>query len=560
MDRYTGQTELKCNIVTSPSVRPQLFHELSRRPHIIESNQPTEQTFEPSDGSLETYRLGETKRHLSLSIKNLTAADKQFLDEIDRRHSKAYIYSSVPGSVLHNIPLLTGIGGDPSNAVYTGTLALGTTVYIPQSDTASNWYLEKVDYTLPVLVDQVRECLAELGCPTLSVEMPYGAGVMVLDPAKNWLQNTLFTASANWNISAGAIADRLLASGWMGTPAYWLWGTTVYIYSDTVTLTAINDGDILALSGGWKADGTIRVRVHFATGGAGTDVDYTYSDGQGYADEQVTVPAGGGGNAVHVEYQLTAGNYGEFCAPQLIVQVGAAYPRSCPVFIGSSGSGTQGEVTATSIKATGDYAPGLYGGDALLIASCMCAPVFTVTAAVIGKRIMTLNNSRNVHNIEIYWEYAAGAMYVYLYQTGAKRDEVEITDYAPGKIYRVMLYGGFISGSWEMGVKIKAVGGTITYEADYSAAGQDCIFNELYIGTDEASANGGDCVFSDVQVWTGTETMLDRALANLTVVDNLTEHREVHGRRYYISSDLSPSPWERGHYDGTITCTQEKVL
>ena len=567
MDLYAGQTELKCNVVTSPAVRPQMFRQLSRRPHIQETVTENEATFEQSGGTLERFNLGDGRHDLSLSVKNLTEADVQFLHELKRRARSAYIYSSVPGSILHYIPLRAGVGGDPTDAVYTGTLAADTTVYVPRLDVGTRWYLEEVDYTSPVTLDAVEYNPAGADAATddtRETSLPLGRGIMLIGEYENVIENSLFvdnnTLIHNWTFSGtGTGINRKVDVGWMGVPSLQIWGTTDNWLSHTVTLTGAAVGDKIAVSYGWKSDAECLVGVWLDNGTPVSTGSYAHVGGSGYEHQVVTIPSGYAACNVVLKFSLNSGTFGEFCAPQVCHGGGAYNIEYVPVFIAGEGDGIQGAITATQLKATGQYQP--IFDNQLLIATTYFAPMWpedSPSDSANRKRVLTLHNSITSKEVSLHLGYDGSVMKAYVRYDGSPVASVEIVGMFQGQILACALYVGRISTTMTVGCRIRIVGGSTSYSASHASG--TSIFDELYIGVSEGGTNWADAVLSDAVIWVGDDDMITDSVAYMADKNNLMEHRETYGRRYFLYPSFSPSPWNRGRYDGTINCVQEKTL
>jgi len=571
MDKYSQDSELQCNVTTSPSDRPVLSRRLSRRPKIKEKPKNKAVVFQSSNNEKTFYHMGERLVDLSLSGKYFHEDDKKFLDELEERNSEAYVYSSVPGSLFQHCPLTRGVKGDPSDGTYVGTVSTGTVVYLPHVDTSSQVYLEETDFeNNPVLADGIiyKSSLND----HISKDLPLGRGVAILSKSTNYIKNSLFAHDSssvyNWALSSGTPMPRINADGWMGVPALELWGTEVWS-SSAVDISSLSDGDNFAVSFGWRTDGTMDIRLTFFNGGSSISKAITKLKGSGYCNYKATVPPGYGGAGADVKMlvSLTTGIRGSFCAPQIVLDIsGLTGRKEYPVFIGASGNNKIGSITAQTLKYTGNWQAGVYriGGtaDAMIIVSGYIQPMLSVTSNINeAKYVYTLVDSYSGKYSSVYLYYSGALLTAYLYSDGVLYSGTTITSYNPGDTIFMALYVGWTSGTYTLGFKTRVVGGDTTYSAeDNTSADKFVIYDTLYVGSAKDGTMGADSIFQDVNVWSGTEAMVAAQVKYMADPANLMEHREVLGRKYRISANLSPNPYNRRRYDGTISCENTKVL
>ena len=573
MDKYTQQTALECNVVTSPSDRPVLCQRLSRRPHIQVDNKPAEEKFVTSNNRIETYKMGDDLRDLNLSVKKLAEADKKFLDEVKARNLEAYIYSGVPGSLFHHVPLIRGLGADPSDAVYAGTVASkDTTVYFPKGDASSLVWLEETDFANnPILANGVIHHTA--GGSVTTKDMPLGRGVAILSETKNAIKNSLFaddgTDIYNWFTTAGNGITRRDSIGWMGVPSLWIWGAEVW-NSDTFDISSLVDGDNIAISFGWRTDGAARVRIFYTNGIHNASENIVIEEGCGYMQYKATIPAniGGVGGTCKIYLELISGTFVSICAPQAALGFTVSGGKAeYPAFIGGLGDGVQGEITAQSMKVTGEWQAGMWRrvgtkvSDSFICVSGYVQPLAENYRISDGGRIFVFEDSRSDKETSCYLFSSGADLKIFTRSDGVVYDDVIITGFSKGDVLFVALYVGWTDGAVHMGCKVRIVGGTTTFTAeDTTTNDKFTLYDTLWIGCSENENLQADAIFQDVNVWAGTEQMISDQVAYMANTDNLMEHRETLGRLYKLYPNLSPSPWERGRYDGPIFCENVEAL
>jgi hypothetical protein len=527
--------------------------------------------FETSNKTTEVYRMGETCNDLQLTCKGFSEEDGKFLDEIEARGLEAYIYSAVPGSLLQHCPLTRGINGDPVNGTYVGTLASGTTVYMLRGDTSSLVYLEETDFANnAILANGMMHHRPNV--TDVSKDLPLGRGVVILSAAKNMIKNSLFADSGaavyNWTQSGGVPMSRMKTAGWMGVRELWLWGAAENWISDSMSLATLVDGDEIAISFGWRTDGIIKYTVTWNDGVGTTITFYSVNNGCGYHQRQFIIPTGYGGIgcSMTLKFDLPSGFFGGICAPQIVLG-DTAYngKREYPAFIGGSGNGIQGEITAQSLKFTGEWQAGMWsdaagGSDSVLCAAGFVQPMFSEMFDSSGHRVFVFENSVG-KELECYIQVTGFVVYLHISADGTWLDSTAITGFADGDVLFIALSVGWKDGVAHKKAEVRIVGGNTTFTAEHGGTAQFfTMYDTLWVGCDENQNEQADCLFQGVDIWAGREEDITTMVENMADPANLMEYRETLGRLYHIENHLNPNPYNRQMLDGTITCLNTRVL
>ena len=554
MDKYTQRTQVTCDIVTEVNTRPRLFHRLNRRPIPTVKETANETDLELASGNIETYRLGEDAQSITLALKKINKEGRMFLRELRRRGMRVYVYPYLSGALQGYYPLLKGVGGDPSDATFTGEIEDDTTVYIPRADAGFGWYLEEYDYDDGAFLSSIPTSTG------VSSELSLGRGVVLLRPRENSVENSLFGdvtsgVPANWSYTEGASPPTtagVITDGWMGVPALWTSDRHFQWRSDVMTCPPA--GTFMALSYGWRCDGIIQVTVDFV--GAGSE-DFTHTEGSGYEHQTVEVPVGATGVRLCIDLQPGDATYGEFTAPQLI-KSDAADIRYYPAFMGSSGTDTTGEITDTELTATGHFGADV---DTAVMVSGVIAPLFPEDKDDRARPLFRLSNSNSGSTISCCVKEETADTKIAIYQDGVSKATASFT-HELGKEYAVVFIAGFVdSGTYKMQAKIREIGSSTTVTAEATSSLVPYIFfDTLEIGSENDSDNTANSVIQEIIVSACDYSDGDDAVEHLANSDAVDMGNMTRGKLYSIETELSPSAWERGYHDGKMTCKQVKVL
>ena len=574
MEKYEKSSSLKSNVTTSPSNSPVLSRRLSQNPLIAFKREQPDSTFQRSNREKEIYRLGKKLIDMGLSCQYLNKEDKLFLEELNDRNLEAYIYSAIPGSLHQHCPLVRSIKGDPADATYACVVTDYTTVFFPKADAANQVYFEELDIeNFPALSNGIiYSSLTDSGN---SKELPLGRGTAILSAAKNWLRNSLFedyaTAIIYWTLSGygGSDTDRKRDEGWMGVPSLWLSSTGENWSSSLVDISGTAAGDSIAFSFGWRTDGNLRVKLSFYDG-ATYHYEYVNVDkGSGYYQGTFDIPVGYGGigDSLDLDFYLTSGTYGEFCAPQVVL--GYTTYNGCemyPVFIGNNDiSGVYGQITSMSLRYEGDWTASMWRsagdfGDSVLCVSGFVQPMVTELLMTAPRKLFSLVNQSG-KELECHLRTSGGALYMILICDGVTYGTTAVPNFEYGDTIFVALLTGWKNGTSVKKLIMRVVGDTTSYIAeDNTATDLFSFFQTLFIGTNESGTQGADCLFQDINIWSGTEDMVDDMVAYMADPDNLEEHMDTIGRKYRINPSLNPDRFNDNVFNGTLECENTKVL
>jgi len=563
LDKYTQASSLTCDIVTEVGTQPRIFQRLNRLPIPVVELSPNEERLELANGNVEVFRLGEDRRTIKLGVTKLSAENVRILEEVRRRGLRIYIYPHISGSIQAYYPLCIGYGGDSKNLSYNGSIDANTVVYIPEADAGAGWYLKEYDYETGIFSNNIPTAAGT------SAELTLGRGALLLRPRENSVDNSLLGdvtsgVPADWDYTEPAsppTTGGVITSGWMGVPAVWTSDRHFQWRSDLMTCPPA--GKYMAFSYGWRCDGSIEVALNFV--GVSTTT-FTHTAGSGYEHQEVEVPAGAC-LGIRLEVNITAGSatYGEFTAPQL-VKSDTEDIKYYPAFMGSSGTGTTGEIDDTDLEGTGTFGADLYHSevavenDTAVMISGLVAPLYPVNTDDRVRPVFTLRNNNTGNDVMLAILEGSTSTKITVYQNNVLKAEGNFT-HTLGSEYVAALVVGFNNGTYTVSGSIREVGGTSTTTCTATAGLEPlCHFNMVTIGTEYGSEETANGIISEVVIsaadWDETSTAMER----LSDTDNLDMYRMTRGRLFSIIPQLSPSPWERKYWDGRIVCEQVKVL
>lgn len=556
---YTYPSTLELDLLTVLTTTPRRWVRLPFRAKPRFHRRPVEDVFESDTSRLFLTRRAPDAIDVTLDLDGgqLTRDVMEQIEEIRLMNAPVYIYPRYPGTAEYIWPLRRGVLGDPSDLTYTGTLGTGTTLYMLRASVSRGVSLIEVDPTDPVVLSGIYTS------EHYESAFPLGQGIGVFTPRTNQIKNSLFGAvtgnvPANWTATAGTpgIDMDVITDSWIGTPALRLWGQSVIWTSDAITVT---NGDRLGLSFAWKCDGVMAVTVNYD---AVADVVVTLGPGSGWHSQQLVIP-GASPTKVSLVVQGNAGmTYAEFSAPQLIG--GATASDATPYFIGGSGSGAQGAISACSLRATGLHiephlqtsVPGVIDSLGLIAISGIVQPAWESNCGPYYG-IAALLNSFTGKSISCDFNKAAGelGMFVEIWQDGALAARQSFA-HARGNAYAFCLYCGQKSGvvTKILGCKLAAVGipGTI-YTAEATDIERYTCFDQVHIGETEADNMGLDGICGGYCVHSIRYAALDGYITKLATQDYLDLWRNLYAKQFRILPNLSPSPWARSSWGGTGT-------
>lgn len=563
---WTLPTEIELELLTCLTSRPRQWVRLPFRARPTFTRRPVEDVFESDTSRLFVTRRAPDAIDVSLDLGggHLSRDVMEQIEEIRRMNAPVYVYPRWPGTTQYLWPLRRNLYGDPTDAMYTGTLAnAATTMYAVRASASRGVSLVEVDPTSPVILPGVYTNESR------ETAFPLGQGVGIFKPRTNHVKNSLFgdvTAyvPANWTATAGTPNTDMgvLTDSWIGTPALWLWGQSSIWTSGSILVTAEKQ---LALSFGWKCDGVLTVKVNFD---AGTDITISVGPGSGYYRAQHGIPA----TATSCTLVVQGGSgmtYAEFSAPQIIT--GAKKDDGDGCFYGSSGNNTRGGLTTCTARAASldiephlnASTPGIPDGYGILAVSGYVQPLWPENCGS-PYGIVELRNSRNgPSTISAAFAKAEGdlEMFLKVYIDGVVQTTQSVS-HTRGDAYAFVFYSGrkSVLGSpvEVLGCQFAKVGtpGTVYTAEDTTPAEMYMCFDEVRIG--EADVDGeSNCMLDGIvggyAVHSIRHTDIAGLVAQMANRDYVDLWRNLYARQYRILPQLSPSPWGRQLWGGVGT-------
>jgi len=570
-EKFQQDDQLRCNVISSPGSRPQIHRQLSRNPLIQAQSRYSESEFIADGGDITIHRHGEDHIDLQLTGRFMSLEDRKIFSELRRRDVPAYIYSAAPGALLHTCPLIRGVKGDPSDGTYTGAVASGTTVYIPDSDHSQQVYMVETDFatTPPIARGIERDQMLE---NELSDELPLGAGVAILSKAKNSVKNSGLdddgTDVYNWILSGAGGADgvtRLEKTGWMGVRSLQIWGSNVWSQGAIDVSSAA--GDWIAISFGWKSDNELTCNLYW-DGSFTPNATYTRSGGSGYYRTSIQVPPGV--SALMIEFENGTGStYSEVCAVQVMLgDTTYGGKRFYYGYLEGYGNNVQGQITASRLQYSGAYQAAMWpmaaGSDSVLVVSGYVQPLIKFYKAIEPQRILGFYNTLTGKELECQLKYDGSDYKMYLRANATALSNVVLSGAAYGDTFFVALAVGFEAGTAYKRVYVRKVGGDTTYMAEHSGLTNFyTIYNLLNIGTDFAGNLGANCLFQDVNVWVGCYTPCSAVSTHVEYKANpryLKENMLTCGRQYRFHPEFTPETFEYERYSMMVQARNVRTL
>jgi hypothetical protein len=563
VDSYELVTEQECTLVVPPTVHPQIYHKLTRNPHIKVTRTPVGGMFRSISGKRLRYRLGEEDISLTLECSNLHNDDQRSLNEIEALGVPVFVYSNVPGSLQFSAPLMRGITAAPDTGTYSCTIGVNTTVYMPKGDAAHTAYLEETDVSDEAVLNNALQYSPSAVSSTLSHEMPLGRGLMIYKVAENIVQNSGFaddgTDIYNWTLDGTGAdpVDRMIEDGWMGVRALQAWGSTSWESANM--RSDVSSGDDVAISFGWRGDGDLLCEEN--SSGAWQTVT-TVADGGGYYRGTFSI---GVGTNFNIKFSLSTGTYAEVCAPQVIAKSGSDRKFYHP-YLEGWGDRAKGHIDSCSLKYDVSVGANVYrgpsGSDSALCVSGFVQPYVRSGHICATHKLFSLYNSLTGKELELHIASAAGDLQLTLRSNSTDVAAVNVPGYGIGDTLFIAYGVGWINGSPNHFIYAAVVDDSPTVRSDLSGSGTNfyTIYDEFYIGTSHSETLGADSAFQDVNIWSGEMNDISDYVEYMARPKNLRVHKEVCGRLFYLNSNLSPVPWQRDRVSGTISCTQKEAL
>jgi len=556
---YTYPSTLELDLLTVLSAEPRRWVRLPFRAKPRFHRRPVEDVFESDTSRLFLTRRAPDAVDVTLDLDggHLSRDVMEQIEEIRRMNAPVYIYPRYPGTAEYIWPLRRGVLGDPADLTYTGTLGAGTTLYMLRASVARGVSLIAVDPTDPVVLSGVYTS------EHYETAFPLGQGIGVFTPRTNQIKNSLFGAvtgnvPANWTATSGTPGTDMdvITDSWIGTPALRLWGQSVAWTSDSMSMI---NGSNVGISFAWKCDGVLKVTVIYA---AGTDEVITLGPGSGWHSQQIVVPGAAPTTATLMVKGSTGMTYAEFSAPQLTAAATAS--DATPYFIGGSGSGVKGSISACSLRATGLHIephlqssiPGTFDGLGLIAVSGIIQPAWEINSGL-HYGIAALLNAFTGTSIacEFHKEPGDLGMFLTLRQDGSAVGTQSIA-HERGNAYAFCFYAGqkSIAAPIVLGCKAAVVGtpGTI-YTAEATEVERYTCFDSVRVGETEADNMGLDGIVGGYCVHSIRYTALDGYVTKLATQDYLDLWRNLYAKQFRILPNLSPSPWARSSWGGTGT-------
>lgn len=569
MERYVPADKIQLSIVGSPAHRPNLSLVANCSALVKLSSRENENVIQKSGGGADVYSMGRDEIDGVLNVLSASRADAELIEEIRERKIPVYIYPRIEGSVRFLMPLVRGIGTDPVDDItvtHALTLAANTTLYMIEGDASTGYHLRAVAAADFPFMRGVASSNCEV------TEFPAGRGYTALRPVKNFIPDSAFATWADapyiageWSFSGGVFDTTVgsKTSPWHDGLSMWLYTTASTLGSPAFVLNNVTTA--ASLSFFYRVSGTLQVTIDY--GGGTTDV-YTVLSGSGYFTD-VTAKSGSFA-VVNVKFVLTAGEYAEIAAPQLIHIQGEQCGQYRAVVMGS-GNAVQGELTASSLKiesaigfgmdvwptqfATGDI-------DGVVCVSGLFQSLAVDIVNVNHSTIAFVDNTiaSGLGDFELRFGSHASAEKFILLSGNTVRDTATVTGHQLGDVYGWVLYSGYDANAEGIGAKIVRLRDGAEYTVDATAGGALAFPNRVYIGCRTTAGFNAQGIVGAVTVssclWREAGILADK-LGDFGQVDYW---RRLLGRQYRIRNTLSPKGVNREFWEGSLPFFQIEVI
>lgn len=559
MDAWTAPSALGLDIVSAVSTQPNRWTRCNIMGQLGYTHEPNEILFKASTGRLFQTRFAGDSVQCQITQGACDRQTMQMLEEFRRLGTPVYIYPALPGTIQGFWPLRNGVGGDPDPLVYSSSLGnAATTVYLLDADTRRGVYFREIDPS----VIQIRGGLPYGSYIGVQGEFCMGRGAYLWKEWTNHVKNSLFGdltsyVPANWTQSGGtAGTDCGVRDGVFGLPALWIWGTGVTWSS---AWFSVNAGTISALSFATYTDGSMTVTLE-------TDVTrYTKTVGPGgaYTTEDFDIPAAA--TKARFVVAQTAGTWGEFSAPQALGGLTGFDNSFTPYFLGSSGTGTTGNVNPSSLTLTGqNFAP--QGGTGMCLAVCgYYMPTLGADTEGPTNGLVCLQNTTQGKSISLEASDFGTGLKLHIRQDDVIK--ASSSTWLPGA---GMSNAWSLLAGWTTTPAYHLYGGlaqvndapSVTVSCDTATSVDPLtMFDKISVGQTQADSTQCDGIIGGVHVATIPYASRESWLRFIAHRNHTDLWRNHYGRQYRILlNDMSPMPWTRNTWRGTLVLEQLREL
>jgi len=525
-----------------------------------------------------TYRLSLAEPladiKLDASTGGISDENMRFFEEVERRNVPVLLYTSVPGSQRYSFALNSTVDSEGITGGFReydlSSYGDPDGTYILKADAGSGYHLQSVSGDAAIFSNSIPTGKSS------SAAFPFNRGFVVGPAVKNGVLNSSFSGLSG-----------SLPYGWSGT-AGGHYGTSTSSWLNDNIGSAFVDDSLAALpleiyntdwidctpnlfttfGVGYSTDGDVKVYVEYS-GGAPDEVLANHVTGTDYILETIQIPAG--------EVR---------CKLNLVLQSGHMVYWSAPFSADARHPAGSLDISGTTYIPLNDDIVGGFdlpasGGGAVVYTDLKIAPynsdygVATVAGYVLPRGefvefsadkqnvVFELQNSDNIGN-QIYCGFfkVGGQDYMFV-SHGGTNTMTAIDNDLGDQWFCTLSFGKESHGLDYLEARFYNLTSGVEYSAVY-ATPMDILqyYDQLTIGgrcacgSTFSPSNHLNGIIGGVSVGAIEESDIPTMMQRMTNADLIDLYSLTSERVFSLSLNMSPSPWERQKYKGTITLEQ----